>query len=142
MTTEPIILPKAILQTADTPEELENAPQIPVENLEITPQEVLKQLPPEVQGAMGSVVRYGGMWAVKLPDLVVTKSGQKRKIERFLSHNGQAMRAFHTKEQAEKALEYYQELMIARAVLREEQEKRAALEKNPPEPSGQLFTGN
>ena len=37
------------------------------------------------------------------------------------------MRVFHTKQQAEEALGYYQQLMIARAAMREEQEKEEDL---------------
>lgn len=119
---------KATLQTADTPEELENAPKIPVENVEITKEEAMAQLPPEVQGALGHVVPFRGMWIVRLPDLVVRQNGKDVKTQRYLSSNGEATRVFHTKEVAEAALEYYQQLMITRAVIREGEEKRKAEE--------------
>jgi len=119
---------KATLQTADTVEELESATKIPVENVEITQEEALAQLPKEVQGAIGHIIKIkggpmSGKFVVRLPDFVIKQGGREFRAERFISNNGGSMRLFHTKKQAEDMLAYYQELMIKQATLREQLEQ-------------------
>lgn len=89
--------------------------------------EAYKQLPAEVRASLGKVIKYAGKWAVQLPPVHFRQGGKEKHLERFLSSNGEAMRLFYTKQQAEEALGYYQQLMIARAAMREEQEKEEDL---------------
>lgn len=111
--------------------------QMPAEEIAILPQgkngneapvmtqeEALAQLPDELKASMGKIMKYHGKWIVRLPDVMRKVDGKDVHSERFLSNNGDAMRVFHTKAQAEAGLQYYQSLVVARIALREDQEKQ------------------